>query len=272
MIKKILLFTLAIIFIILITIAFKSQQNQNQNINQLLQQELDGKLIPHKVNYINKLNNVLDDNLLSFEFDTIFNIQNSTPYFEIGHDKKELQGVSFEDYLKILKGKKIKKIWMDIKHVKESNIPAILNRLNYLDKIYKIKNILIFESNSISPKIKLISDAGYHTSYYLPIDRLIMITKNDNILALKEATKIKEQINYQNLKAVSFPTYIYSFIKTNIEPIISDKIVYHTWDRYKFKKKDELIKIQKEDFFKDERVKTIIYSYDNNKFNRLYSF
>ncbi len=272
MIKKIILFTFFIAILVVIILLSRSNYNQNKNIEKILEKDLIQRVIPHKVNYLNKLNNILNDKLCAFEFDVTFNLSNPTPYFEIGHDSTELNGVSFEKYLIFLKDKNIKKIWMDIKHVQEKDIAKILARLEYLDKIYHIKDILIFESNSVSPKIKLISNAGYHTSYYLPIDKLIMIPLTNKKLSILEAIKLKEQIGIQNLQAVSFPTYTYPFVKKYLEPILKTKLDYHVWDRYKIKKKNEFLKIQKSDFFHDERVKTILFSYDNNKLNRLYSF
>jgi len=110
MIKK----TLIVLFFLLLTvfISLVSIENyyQNKNITDLLSQKLDGRLIPHKNNYKNKLNNVLSDNLHSFEFDTIFNSKSPIPYFEIGHDKKELKGTSFQEYLEITKDSHIIKI------------------------------------------------------------------------------------------------------------------------------------------------------------------
>jgi hypothetical protein len=272
MLKKLILTISLIALSIFIAILSTHTYFQNQNINKLLNKNLDGRVIPHKVNYINKLQNVLSDNIHSFEFDVNFNNLEKNPYFEVGHDKKELKGISFEKYLKILKNKKIKKIWMDIKNVNDKNINQILQRLKYLDKLYNIKNILIFETSSTSSKVKIISDAGFHTSYYLPVDKFFTINKNDKQQIKQLSNLIKHQILTQNLKAISFPTYIYPFVKNNIEPIISKDIVYHVWNHYKFKKKNEISKILEKDFFSDSRVKTILYSYDNNKLNRLYSF
>jgi len=107
MLKKILLSILTLTLIILLSIISMDNYNQSQNIKNLLEQNLDGRLIPHKINYKNKLHNILNDNLHSFEFDIMFNAHASTPFFEIGHDDTETHGASFEDYLKIIKDKKI---------------------------------------------------------------------------------------------------------------------------------------------------------------------
>ena len=272
MIKKILLAFLGFILAAVVIIVSIENYHQSQNITKLLSQNLDGRLIPHKTNYTNKLKNILSDDLHSFEFDTLFNDSVKTPFFEVGHDDKEIHGTSFVDYLELAKEKKIIKIWMDIKNVNDNNIPKILTRLNYLDKKYGIKNILLFETSSTSPLVKLISDAGYHTSYYLPATALKLMSQKNNSAVKNEALRIKQQIKIQGFKAISFSASLYPFVKSYVEPIISKDIVYHTWDFFRLRKVGELVKIKKSDFYKDERVKTIIYTYYNNKFNRLYSF
>jgi len=272
MIKKISLSFLAFIFSVLIFIVVIDNYFQYQNIDKILNQNLDGKLIPHKADYINKLKNILSDRIRSFEFDTLFNDNTLIPYFEVGHDAGEMHGVSFENYLKLTKGKHIVKIWMDIKNINKNNINKVLQRLNYLDKKYTIKNILIFETSSTLPEIRRISDEGYHTSYYLPSEVLHSIAKMSMPDMVKEARRIRRQIETQHLKAISFPNILYWFVKSCIEPIISSNIVYHTWGGYRLRKKDELSYIQHENIYNDGRIKTIIYSYYNNKLNRLYSF
>lgn len=272
MIKKILLALLTFTLLASAVIVSVENFHQSQNIDELLSQNLDGRLIPHKINYTGKLKNILSSGLHSFEFDTVFNDAAPTPFFEIGHDEKELRGTSFEDYLELTKDKKIVKIWMDIKNVNESNIADMLKRLDYLDNKYGIKDILIFETSSTSPLVGLISNAGYHTSYYLPGVIVKYISQNDTAALQKEALRILEQVKLQNFKAVSFESTLYPFVKSYLEPTISKDIVYHTWDFFRLRRKDELAKMQKEDFYKDERIKTIIYTYYNIKLNRLYSF
>lgn len=272
MIKNILVTVLSLMLTIIISVLVVDNYNQYKNISDLLNQHLDGKLIPHKADYMNKLKNILDDHLRSFEFDVRFNETSETPFFEVGHDRKDLDGISFEDYLVLTENLHMKKIWMDVKNLNRNNVSRMLERLNYLDKKYSIKNILIFETDSTIPEVRIISDAGYHTSYYLSSEILNAIAKNNMLEMIKEARRIKNQIEAQHIKAISFPDVLYWFVKSCIEPIISGQIVYHTWGGYRFKKKDELVQIQHKNFYHDKRVKTIIYSYYNNKFNRLYSY
>lgn len=272
MVKNIFLGMLTLAILIFTVILSVNNFYQNQNIQHLLEQHLDGRMIPHKVDYTNKLKNVLSDHLRSFEFDTLFNNRANPPFFEVGHDETEINGTSFESYLQLAKKTHLKKIWMDIKNVNRGNVKSILARLNYLDRKYGIKDIMIFETGATVADVKIISDAGYYTTYYLPSTVLPAVTTSNMAAMVAEARRIKKQIQAQHLKAISFPISLYWFVKACLEPVIPDYISYHTWGAYRFRKKDELMKIQHEEYYRDSKVKTIIYSYYNNKFNRLYDF
>ncbi len=270
--KKVVLPIAALALTIIILVITLSNYQQNKNIEQVISQELDGRLIPHKANYTSKLKNIFKDGLRSFEFDTLFNSDAPTPFFEIGHDEDEVNGVSFEDYLNLNKDKPLKKVWMDVKNADESNISGILARLNYLEKKFNVKDILIFESDATTPKLKQISDAGYHTSYYVPKSLLQNLLDQDITTLQQEASRIHALVEAQNLAAISFRLDLYPFVKTYIEKLIPDNIVYHTWGKHQLKQSKVLQHMQHEDFYQDERVKTIIYAYYNNKLNRLIDF
>jgi len=247
---------------------------QSQNIDNILINNLDGRLIPHKANYPNKLNNIIDDGLRSFELDLVFTAKtNNNSYFEVGHDSTELNGIKLEDYLKKLNDVKIKKIWMDVKNLSQENIKQVLERLDYLDIKYGIKKIAIFENYYKDKSVKIISDKGYETSYSLPYGSIVeILASGEDAIIEQEAQKIKKQIEMQNLKAISFVDMQYPFVKKYVEPIITQDINYHIFNTIALKHKNSVEKIKSESYYNDERIKTIIYSYHNNKFNRLYNF
>ncbi len=247
--------TLSILFFILfIALGIISYfiYEQNKNIVHIKTHNLDGRLVPHKENRKTKMESVLNDGLRSVELDMLFYPQNGG-YFEIGHDKKHARGFTFETYMKEMYPYKMKKIWMDVKNVTKENIGDIRKRLDYLDEKYAIKNIVLFESKITDAHYKLLSDAGYHTSYYLP-----GYTEEE----FKEhATELSKQIEAQHVKAISFPSAKYPFIKEYLEPLISKDIVYHTWHTFKAKKRDAVYMIYDQDYYHDKRVKTMLYDY-----------
>jgi len=262
--KKIALsiFLFIVLFIVLMMLFQKI--SKKENIKHLLEQKLDGRLLPHEVNNQKKLNDILNNGIRSFELDLFFYTDtNHLSYFKIGHDKENLDQLIFETYLKKLKKYKIKKIWMDVKNVSTQNIDKILTRLNYLDKHYNIKPIVIFESALRSDQLRKISYAGFHTSYYLynnPIHEMLL--REDDKGLIKEANTIKQQIEKQEMKAISFNSLLYPFIKDYLEPILSSNIVYHTWKSVKFKNYNAIQKMQEKKYFQDKRIKTILYYYD----------
>jgi len=263
LIKKIVFSIFLILVIFKLLLASFQHISQKKNIEDLLAQKLDGRMVPHEVNSFTKLNSILESGIRSFELDLFFQTKdNSISCFEIGHDKEDLGGTTFETYLKKIKPYKIKKIWMDVKNVSDKNIDLILNHLNYLDERYHIKSIIIFESSLQSEKLKKISDAGFHTSCYLfnnPVDQ--MLSTNNNKLLKEEANRIKIQIAKQHSEAISFNSSLYPFIKTYLEPIIPKDIVYHTWKSVEFKDRNAIKSIKKKKYFYDKRMKTILYYY-----------
>lgn len=261
MIKKIIYIAILIIFLLLL-IVFYRNINQKQNIENLLSENLDGRMVPHEVNTIDKLNEITQNGIKSYEIDVHFNTDGNVSYFEIGHDDKDLNGVKFESYLKQNKPLKIKKIWMDVKNVSDENIDKILEHLNKLDSQYQIKNIIIFETSTKSENLKKISDVGFHTSLYItnsPIDK--MLEENDEKLMKKEAKNIANQISIQHPKAISFNSMLYPFVKTYLEPIIPKNISYHTWKSIKMQDRNAIKDLKNQTYFKDKRVKTILYYY-----------
>jgi len=233
-------------------VIFYFTYEQDKNLAYLKSHNLDGRFVPHKENRKTKMEAVLADGIHSVELDMLFYPQNGG-YFEIGHDKKHARGYTFEEYLREMPMSEMKKIWMDVKNVSSKNVDAILSRLEYLDAKYGIKRVALFESKTKESTYHILSDAGYHTSYYLP-----GYTKEE---FRAHAQEIKAQIEAQHVKAISFPSAKYPYVKEYLEPIISQDILYHTWHTFKAKHSDEVYTILEKDYYKDARVKTMLYDY-----------
>ena len=267
LIAFILIFSLLIFFGIVV---FNVKQ-QDKNLSILLNQDQNARFIPHKMNYLDKLEAGVRDKIPSAEFDMLFQTDPSGSSFQIGHSQKESSGYSFEDYLKKLQHYPMKKIWMDVKNVSDKNMDQILKRLNYLDEHYEIKHRILFETSTNTPALRIISNAGYQTSLYLPtfkILELILIEKNEKKIKA-EAQRIKKLIEVQNLSAVSFEYKLYPFVKEYLEPIISKDTHYHTWSNVRMRYQTAIVDLQDLPYVQDERVKTIIYVYYHPLFHSL---
>lgn len=261
MIKKIIYIAILIIFLLLSKI-FYCNINQKQNIKNLLSENLDGRMVPHEINTMDKLNEIVKNGIRSYEIDVHFNTKNGISYFEIGHDNEDLHSETFESYLKNTNSIKIKKIWLDVKNVSDGNVDKMLEHLTKLDMKYHIKNTIIFETPTESKKFKKIGDAGFHTSLYItnsPIDK--MMETNNKTMMEKEAKIIASKISNMHFKAISFNSSLYPFVKIYLEPIIPKDIVYHTWKSIKLQNINAIKNVKDKPYFKDTRVKTILYYY-----------
>jgi heptose-I-phosphate ethanolaminephosphotransferase len=261
MIKKIIYIVIVLLALFAINTSY-NHFNKKQNLKIILSENLDGRMVPHEINTMDRLNEIIKNGIRSYEIDVHFNTKDNVSYFEIGHDNEDLHGATLESYLKQTKQLKIKKIWMDVKNMSDENIDKALEHLKKLDAQYHIKNIIIFETPVKSEKLKKISDAGFHTSLYItnsPIDK--MLKENDKELMKKEAKNIANQISIRHSKAISFNSMLYPFVKTYLEPIVPKNIVYHTWKSVKLQDRNAIKDVKNTKYFKDTRVKTILYYY-----------
>ena len=72
---------------------------------------------------------------------------------------------------------------------------------------------------------------GWHTSYYLPTEKIQNLLVNDRHEDLELlALKICDQAEHQRLSAISFDGVLYPFVKKYLEPLLHENIVYHTVD------------------------------------------
>ncbi|WP_457745713.1 hypothetical protein [Sulfurimonas sp.] len=251
--KRIILVVVFLLLLSVLSIISYLVYQQNENLAYLKSHNLDGRFVPHKENRKTKMEAVLNDGVRSVELDMLFYPTSQGGYFEIGHGKEHARGYTFEEYLREMPISEMKKIWMDVKNVSKGNTEQILQRLNYLNEKFGIKEIALFESKTTDSAYHLISDAGYYTSYYLP--------GYDEKGFKEHAQEIKKQIESQHVKAISFPSAQYPYVKKYVEPIISKSIVYHTWHTFKAKHSKEIYTILDKPYYKDERVKTMLYDY-----------
>ncbi len=233
---------------------------QKVNAKYLIDTNQSSRIFPHRVNSIGKLKDVWNDGFRSFEIDVRFGDNNSTT-FQVGHNQG-LMGFGLEEFLSRVDYSKIERIWLDFKNLNQSNYKKALERLEYLDKKFDLKRKFIVESGTNSEFFKELRKNGWHTSYYMPTNKLVkLLQKNNKDEMQKLATSIAKQTKVQNVAAVSFDYRLYPFIKQYLEPLISDDIVYHMWlgpslDRTNFE--DELLK---NPMYLDNRVKTLLSFY-----------
>jgi len=216
------------------------------------------RVIPHRVNSIGKLSNVLFTGCRSFELDAVVHENGDSTYFEVGHDDAVMSGMSLEELLTFSSKYPVKKIWLDFKNINSQNIDLVLNRLNYLDEHFELKRKAIVESSMTQPVFSKLSQAGYHCSYYLPTH----YANFSKTKKAKVAQEIASQIVLQKVNAVSFDVALYPFVKEHLEPLIANDFVYHVWDiSIGFQNPDLISKLETATFYKDKRIKTILIKF-----------
>jgi hypothetical protein len=232
------------------------------NINTIISENLDGRLAAHRINRIDRLRAVIESGVRAFEVDLLFRQAGSDGYFEVGHDEADTREVRLDQFLDILQPYHLDKIWLDIKQVSEDNLDAVLAELARLDAEYELRQTAIIESSITSDGFKKIKSAGFHTAYYLPTGQLLTLVRENNRVALEaSAEALRRQIESQSTSAISFDLTLYPFVKTYLEPIIPDSIAYHAWGSVKMWEWDALDELKESDYFKDVRLKTILYGY-----------
>lgn len=239
---------------------------QKYNVHTLTSEGLDERIVPHRINYIDKLHHVLDDDFRSLELDLIFRTSGHYGFFEIGHDENDARGVKFDRFLNILQNYEMKKIWLDIKNINDENINAIIVELDRLDSIYNFRDTSIIESSNTSDNLRMLGSRGFHISYYLPTNTIVNLLSKKNEKALKiEADRIKQLIINQSLSAISFDLRLYSYVKNYIEPFIPVHIVYHAWNSVRLYELSSITTLKSSDYFKDPRLKTILVRYHHKE-------
>ena len=236
---------------------------QQSNINQIVDKAECSRLIPHRANSIGKIRSAIENGLCGFEVDVIFGNDGGQPIFNVGHDSKTQTGISLDNLFEKVPLNKVDKIWLDIKAVQKSQIPQMLERLNYLDEKYGIKSKAIVETSFHGKSVRIISNAGYQLSYYMPTSLL-----NSAMASSQESSKVAigigRQIEVMQPSVISFDLKFYPFVKKYLEPLIETKIHgYHTWfpQGLAMPTPNLLDHLSTKDYYRDEKVKTILLRY-----------
>lgn len=234
----------------------------NENSGRLLVSGLSKKILPHRINSIGKLNQVINNKYRSFEMDLTFVSDEKGGYFIVGHDNKTQSNMTLTDFLNLLPMNEIKKIWFDIKNINKTNINDVSKRLDYLDGIFGIKEKVIVESDTTLDEFSVISDAGYHTSYYMPGEFARLYRKKKFKKLKEETASLLKQLKKQRCKAISFDISVYPYVKNVLAAKLDKNIVYHTWDlSLELKDKVFFELLKKKDYFKDNRIKTLLVTF-----------
>lgn len=226
------------------------------------------KIWLHRVDEIAKLERYFGD-YGNFEIDVHFfgeslakQVGNKKAYFDVGHDGIEKSiGLNLEEMLNLIVAKNrafygnaknhtnTSKVWLDFKNLDLSNAKSALKELSRIvDKSKFLRQNLIVESGNYA-ELKAFKDAGFYTSYYVPY-----YTKDE----LKSSEIIKAHLQNialsGNVNALSFPYYLYDFIKSlNLKNASGKDIDLLTWNEGQSWSENMSNKA-----FDDEQIKVIL--------------
>ena len=232
---------------------------QRTNADLVQKNNLGNRLLPHRVNTLGKMLEITNTGIRTFETDVFFRPEGG--FFEVGHDAEVMTGMTLESFLEKIP-RDFEKIWLDIKNASKTTIPAINKRLIDLDKKFGLKSRVIIETSNKSASPSLLSDSGFHLSYYLPTKETLVIMGEDDKARRLLAKKLAGIAKGQNVGAVSFDLRLYKFVKDYLEPELPPQIVYHTWSPgVSFKNSNLLEEIQAREYFHDPKVETILLPY-----------
>ena len=219
-----------------------------------LTRELPDKCWLHRTNTVEKMLEI-SDKYKGIEIDVNFN--NSDLYFDVTHDLEDSINLSLEKYFKYF-SENDKKIWIDFKNLTENNVENSLNVFENLIKKYNLsKERFIIESGNFE-MLKSFKEKGYYTSYYVPYLKLEKMSSKETE---EWKRKIKDIILTGNVSAISFPGYMYPFVKS-----IDTDIDLLTWEDGKkwqqlYKKKINI------EMLKDKQLKVILVK-EKGKYHR----
>ncbi len=238
---------------------------QKTNAKYLIDSNQSSRVFPGQVDSAGKLRDIWNDGFRSFEINSTFKDNNTTIFIVKGD--KDIGDIELDKFLSYIDIVNMQRVCLDLKNLNAKNYTQALERLEYLNKKYHIKDKFIVESGTTKEFFKLIRDKGWHTSYYLPTDKIVKLLKDNNVSGMEDvARKIAHQTEVQELSAISFDNRLYPFVKKYLEPKISNSIVYHIWYAPSLHDIDFKDKLLKNKLYQDDRVKTLLTTY-RSQFN-----
>ena len=262
----------------IISCQFSSERNraeqQKKNIKKLLELEQGDRVYPHRVNSVGKLEDIWEDSYRSFEIDVLY--VDDQDCLLVGHDEEHMSDLCLIDFFTHIPDKdELKRVWLDVKNLEINNLKKMLVRLEKVEKKWGYKDEFIFETSMQHEDLQKISGAGYHTSYYLPTEKIIDLLDKNNSSDLKAmATEVFEQTSKQKVNAVSFDERLYAFVTDYLQDLLPSEYVYHTWvatdyEGFPHDTRNKLGSVlffnalEEKDYYEDERVKTILVHYES---------
>ncbi len=139
------------------------------------------KIWAHRVNSVKRFK-YLKDKFAGFEMDLVY--RHDGNFLEVNHPPAESENIRVEDLLRSDTAGH-PGLYFDIKNLDTTNAAKIFNLIDQLDKLYGLRQRTIIESRDVN-SLKLFTQQGYYTSYYLPDNVCENITDTTNTWAVSQ--------------------------------------------------------------------------------------
>jgi len=228
---------------------------QRENIRRLIDQNLQQKVVAHRVNTLGKAGNILSDGLTSFEIDVHY----ADGKLNIGYDKDSMADVHLEQFLNELDVDvfEFKKLWLNLRSLKQNEPSDLLKHLDALDSKLDLKqrmHILVSETNE---EIPLLAAAGYSLIYKIEDSLIDLSSGNTNGKLAQSIVNSARQIG---ASGISLDTTAYSFYKEHLAPLVEDQelsIHLRTPSGLELSTAKLLEALNRQDYFKDPEITSI---------------
>jgi hypothetical protein len=244
-------------------VAQNTAYQQRKNLQLLVESGLAMRVIPHRVNTLAKLSQVITDGAHGAEVDVRADVAAGS--ISVGHDAEKLTDGTLDEFLSAPAADTLRKLWLDVKAVTPDNAAFFQEQILDLDRRHALRDRTIIETSKPAAGLAALRAAGFHTSYYLPTgDMLTAIERGDAEASAKLADAIARSTADGDFAAVSFDARAYPFVAKYLAPRLDPAVAFHAWDlTAKLWQPGLLEELRQRDVFNDPRVVTILLPYDS---------
>ena len=234
------------------------KEMKNDNGKSLIVKNYD-KIWAHRVNSTEKLK-LADELFKGVEVDIILENDGDNYWFDVNHPPAESIDLKLEVYLESIKSDTMK-FWFDLKNLTERNVTIVESLLSHFIDKFNLKGRYILESSNYMA-LKYLSESGIFTSYYLPYLKLNIMT---DVEKTRKANQLIVNIKFAKVNAVSFPGYLYGYVKEYILPNLKDIDVLLWFTKRSIENLEDAKFIQK--IVNEEAVNVVLVKY-KTKYDR----
>ncbi|EAL5739843.1 sulfatase domain-containing protein [Campylobacter lari] len=234
-----------------------ANRNYDEELKQNYPFKAPSKIWLHRTNSLDKFEYFKND-YKNFEVDVHF-FENEN-YFDVGHDGKQTSiGLDLKDLLKaaVEKDKTTHfqtKFWIDFKNLNNKNAKKALSILLKIceETNFNPKNLIIESSQYAA--LRAFKDANLYTSYYIKYYTKEELQKNGNNIR----SDIQKAIDSKSFNALSFPYYLYEFIKQSNFKVKNKYNNLEDIDLLIWNESNDWFKNQNKEIFHDSQIKIIL--------------